>query len=115
MLARRSFGVIVFASILRWYFQVHGVTTIRGFLTEILTLTAVTGVRELSLIGVAFHGKVDILLENTNNPVNQNHHIFHILILHLRAKKIIHAIRTRDENMGYTTLGGYEMTHKTVY
>ena len=75
-LARRSFKIVILAFILRWNFQVHRVTTTRGFLTEVLTLAAITGVCELSLIGVTFHWKVDVLLENTNNPVNQNHNNF---------------------------------------
>ena len=73
MLARRSFKIVVLAFILRWNFQVHRVTATRRFLTEILTLAAITGVCELSLTCVTFHGKVDVLLENSNDTVNQNH------------------------------------------
>jgi hypothetical protein len=75
-LVRRSFGVVVLPFILRWYFQVHGVATTWGFSTKVFTLTAVTGVRKLSLVCVTFHGEVDVLLENSYDAINENHNNF---------------------------------------
>jgi hypothetical protein len=63
------------------------VTTTGRFFAKILTLAAVTGVHELSFIGVAFHGKVYVLLENSNDSVNQNHHTFLDFDVALKSKK----------------------------
>ena len=73
MQVRRSFGVVVLPSILRCNFHIHGVATTWRFSTKVFTFTAIPRIRELSFVGITFHGKVNILLENSNDSINQNH------------------------------------------
>lgn len=70
---RRSFVIIVFLSILRIDFNIDWTPTTWGFSTKIFTRTTISGICELSFVGITFHGKVNILLENSNDTVNQNH------------------------------------------
>lgn len=73
MLVRHSFVIFVPTFILRLNLYIDWRAPTWGFSTEILTLTPVSWVCELPLICIAFHGKVNILLENSDDAVNQNH------------------------------------------
>lgn len=76
MQVRRSFGVVVLPSILRCNFHIDGVATTWGFSTKVFTVAAISWVCELSFVGITFHRKVNILLENSNDTIYQNH-VYH--------------------------------------
>lgn len=75
-LVRRSFGIIVFLSILRINFNIDWTPTIWRFSTKVFTVAAISWVCELSFVGITFHRKVNILLENSNDTIYQNH-VYH--------------------------------------
>jgi len=76
-LARRSFGIVIHPFILRLKFYIDGASTTRRFSTKVFTLATVTGVCELSLVCVTLHGKVNVLLKDSNDAIDEYHNNFY--------------------------------------